>query len=308
MDLNQAFHQIPLSEESKRLTAFAVPFNLYQFTRVPFGISQGSSVCSRLLEKIFHDIKFKFVYHYLDDIVIYSESMDQHLHHLREVLSRLKKAGLTVNPSKVNFAVKQFSFLGHIVSADGKVSIDPERTRAIREFLPPRDTKGIARFLGMINYFHKYIPHLADIAAPLNALRKKGAKFEWTPQHQSAFEKLKESIISPPVLQLADFTKPFVVQTDSSSVALGAVIYQEVDNSRLPISYSSRTLTDQEKKFSAYELECLAVVVAFEKFKPFLEHKEFLLETDNQALSWLLNHPKQLGRIGRWVLRLKLQI
>ena len=147
----------------------------------------------------------------------------------------------------------------------------------------------------MINYFHKYVPHLADIAAPLNVLRKKGVKFEWTPQHQSASEKLTESIISPPVLQLADFTKPFVVQTDSSSVALGAVIYQEVDNSRLPISYASRTLTDQEKKFSAYELECLAVVFAFEKFKPFLEHKEFLLETDNQALSCLLNHPKQLG-------------
>ena len=105
--------------------------------------------------------------------------MDQHLKHLREVLSRLQKAGLTVNPKKVNFAVPQFSFLGHIVKANGKVSIDPERTRAIREFLPPRDAKGIARFLGMINYFHKYIPHLAEIAAPLNALRKKGAKFEY---------------------------------------------------------------------------------------------------------------------------------
>ena len=169
---------------------------------------------------------------------------------------------------------------------------------------PPRDAKGIARFLGMINYFHKYIPHLADIAAPLNALRKKGAKFEWTTRHQDAFETLKESIISPPVLQLADFSKPFVVQTDSSSVALGAVIYQEINNTRLPISYASRTLTEQERKFSAYELECLAVVFAFDKFKPFLEHKEFLLETDNQALSWLFNHPKQLGRIGRWVLRL----
>ena len=99
---------------------------------------------------------FEFILIY--DIVVYSESMDQHIDHLREVVSRLKKSGLTVNPSKVNFAVNQFSFLGHIVSAEGKVSIDPERTRAIREFLPPRDAKGIARFLGMINYFHEYIP------------------------------------------------------------------------------------------------------------------------------------------------------
>ena len=148
-----------------------------------------------------------------------------------------------MNPNKVSFAVPQFSFLGHIVKANGKVSIDPERTRAIREFAPPRDAKGIARFLGMVNYFHKYIPHLADIAAPLNSLRKKGTKFEWSSIHQNAFEHLKESIISPPVLQLADFTKPFVVQTDSSSVALGAVIYQEIDNCRLPISYASRTLS-----------------------------------------------------------------
>lgn len=304
MDLNQAFHQIPLAEESKKLTAFAVPFNLYQFTRVPFGLSQGSSVCSRLLEKIFHDLKFKYVYHYLDDIVIYSKSMREHVNHLREVLSRLRQAGLTVNPEKVNFATSKFSFLGHIVSSDGNVSIDQERTRAIREFLPPCDAKGIARFLGMINYFHKYIPRLADVAAPLNALRKKGVKFRWTPEHQRAFEILKDCIIQPPVLQMANFSKEFVVQTDSSSVALGAVICQEVDGTRLPISYASRTLTEQERKYSAYELECLAVIFAVEKFRPFLEHKEFLLETDNQALSWMLNHPKQLGRIGRWVLRL----
>ena len=106
-------------------------------------------------------------------MVIYSESMDQHLHHLHEVLSRLKKAGLTVNPSKVNFAVKQFSFLGHIVKTGGKVSIDPERTHAIREFLPPWVTKGIARFLGMINYFHRYIPHLASIAERTEKKRSK---------------------------------------------------------------------------------------------------------------------------------------
>lgn len=304
MDLNQAFHQIPLAEESKQLTAFCVPFNLYQFTRVPFGISQGSSVCSRLLEMIFHDIKFKYVYHYLDDIVIYSTSMDEHLNHLREVLHRLKKANLTVNPGKVKFAVTEFPFLGHIVTADGKVSIDPERTRAIREFAPPKDAKGIARFLGMVNYFQKYIPKFADIASPLNSLRKKGTKFAWNSETQQSFEKLKECIIQPPILQMADFDKEFIIQTDSSSVALGAVIYQIVNENRLPISYASRTLTEQERKYSAYELECLAIIFAFEKFKPFIEHKEFMLETDNQALSWLLNHPKQLGRIGRWVLRL----
>lgn len=304
MDLNSAFNQIPLSAESRKVTAFATPFMLYEFLRVPFGISQGSAVCSRLLEQILHDVKFKFVYHYLDDIVVYSDDMTQHIEHLREVLSRLKKANLTVNPSKVKFAVREFSFLGHVVTSDHKVKIDPDRTKAIREFKPPKDAKGVARFLGMVNYFNKYIPNFATISKCLNDLRKKGSKFVWEQKHTDSFEMLKKCIISPPVLHMADFSKPFIVQTDSSSIALGCILMQEYDGCRFPVSYASRTLTDQERKFSTYELECLAILFALDKFKPYLEHREFLLECDNQSLTWLLNHPKQLGRIGRWILKI----
>jgi transposase InsO family protein len=242
--------------------------------------------------------------HYLDDLVIYSSDFDQHLDHVAQVFSRLRDTGLTVKPSKVVLGVQEISFLGHRVSPLG-ISIDPQRTEAIRKFPHPRDVKGISRFVGMINFYHKFIPNLADIAAPLNALRKKGVKFVWGKDQQIAFDKLKEAISQPPVLRMADFSKPFALQTDASGVALGAVLSQDVDGFRQPIAYASRTLSVQERKASSiYELECLAVLFGMDKFRPYLEHTEFLLETDNQALSWLLSHPRQLGKIGRWVVKI----
>jgi len=304
LDLNQAYHQIPLAQSSKSLTAFCTDWNLYQFTRLPFGLATGAQVLTRLLDRVFGDVKFDFVYHYLDDLVVYSEDFDSHLKHLEIVLGRLRSAGLTVKPEKVVFATQEISFLGHLVSAAG-VRIDPERTRAIREFPVPRDVKGISRFIGMVNYYHKFIPHFADVAAPLNALRKKGVKFKWDAPQQEAFASLKNLISQPPVLGMADFSRQFILQTDASGVALGAVLSQEINGVRQPVAYASRTLSAQERKASSiYELECLAVLFGTEKFLKYLEHQEFVLETDNQALSWLLSHPRQLGKIGRWVARI----
>ena len=147
-DLNQAYHQTPLSKASKPLTAFCTDWNLYQYTRVPFGLATGAQVLSRLLDRVFQDIKFEFVYHYLDDVVIYSESFEEHLVHIRLVLDRLRQAGLTDKPQKVVFATQEISFLAHLVSP-GRIRIDPERTRPIREFPIPQDAKGLARFIGL---------------------------------------------------------------------------------------------------------------------------------------------------------------
>ena len=184
-----------------------------------------------------HDIKFKFVYHYVDDLVIYSATYEEHLVQLREVLERLRAAGLTVNPGKVRFASDRLSFLGYNISAQG-VTIDPERTRSILDFPPPKSVKDIARFIGMINYFGKFIPFLADVAASLNALRKKGVEFICGADHQSAFEKLKAAIMSPPVLVIPDFSSRFILQTDVSPVALGAVLLQNTPEGRRAISYA----------------------------------------------------------------------
>jgi hypothetical protein len=157
------------------------------------------------------------VYHYLDDLVIYSQSFDEHVEHVNQVLSRLRDAGLTIKPDKVVFATQEISFLGHLISPAG-VRVDPARTKAIETFPPTRDVKGIARFNGMVNFYLKYIPEFPSIAAPLNALQKKGVKFEWG-NAQQAFEQLKGAISRTPVLKMADFEKPFILQIDASNVA-----------------------------------------------------------------------------------------
>lgn len=300
-DLNSAYHQIPLAPESRDVTSFCVPWNLYRFRTVPMGIAVGAQTLTRLLDSIFHDLKFKYVFNYLDDLLVYSEDWESHLSHLEEVLNRLKVAKLTVNPEKVKFAQSEISFLGHLVSSQG-IRIDPERTQGIRDFPAPRDVKGISRFVGMVGFYRKFIPNVSELCAPLNKLRKKGASFVWGEEQQKAFESLREAIMSPPVLRMPDFTRPFVLQTDASSQALGAVLSQEIDGTRQPVAFASRTLSPQEKKSSTvYELECAGVVFGINKFRRYLEHAEFILETDNMALSWCLAHPRQLGKIGRWV-------
>jgi hypothetical protein len=148
------------------------------------------------LDQVFSDVKFRFVFHYLDDLVIYSDSFQQHLQHLHEVFTRLCKAGLTVNPTKVKFANPQLPFLGHIVSSSG-VSVDPDRTEAIKNFPSRRDAKGIARFIGMVNFFHKFILHFAERVAPLNLLRRKEVQFCWSPDQQKVFDDLKLAITNP---------------------------------------------------------------------------------------------------------------
>jgi hypothetical protein len=185
-------------------------------------------VLTRLLEQVFQDLKFTFVYHYLDDVVVYGEDFDSHMEHLRVrlVLERLRGAGLTVKPNKVVLVTQEISFLGHRVSAEG-VRIDPDRTKAIRNFPVPTDVKGISRFVGMVNFYHKFILHLAEIAAPLNSLRKNGAKFVWGKAHQQAFVAIKLAISQPPVLCMHNFEERFILQTDASGVALGALLSQE---------------------------------------------------------------------------------
>jgi hypothetical protein len=253
---------------------------------------------------IFHDISFKFVYHYLDEVVIYSEDFSQHLQHFGEFFSGLRDAGLTMNPAKLVFAVQEICFLGHRVSPLG-VSIDPERTRATREFPPPKDARGIARFIGMVNFYHHFVPKLAEVAAPLNESRKKGTKFACEERQQKAFKQLKLAISRPRVLGMADFSKTSLVQTDASRVTLAAVLLQENDGGRKLVAYVSRTLSAQVRKaLSAHELECLAVVFGMGKFRQYLEHLKFLLGTDNQALSWLLNHPRQVGKLGRCIVKI----
>ena len=303
IDLNMAYHQVPLSPQSRQYTAFVTPFGLYEFNKLPMGISVGSQVLSREMDRVFGDVKMKFVFNYADDVLVYSDSVEQHEEHLREVFRRLQHAGFTVNKSKITLGSPQIKFLGHRLSDRG-IAVDPGYVAAVENFPRPRNVKQVRRFLGLGGFYAKFIPRFAEIVTPLNELKKKGVRFSWGEDQEKAFVGIKSLLCQAPTLRLPDFNRRFVLQSDASDVAISAILNQEEEGHLAPIAYSSRKLSSLEKRYSIYEREALAVVYGCEKFRCFLEHKEFVVHTDSEALSWLRKRPHQLGRIGRWVMRL----
>jgi hypothetical protein len=303
LDLNSAYFQIPLSSKSRRVTAFCTPFGLFEFNKLPMGISVGCQGLSRVIDELFADLKGKWVFNFMDDLVVYSRSMEDHVPQLREVLSRLQRAGFTLNPEKITLAATEIKFLGHLLSARG-VRVIPDRVAAIKNYSRPVNLRALRRFVGMVGFYARFIPDFSGKAAALHRLKKKGVDFVWEEEQQEAFESLKRALCEAPVLQIPDFSKEFVLATDASDFAVSAVLHQRVNGELAPIAYHSRLLVAAEKGYSTYEKECLAVVFGCEKARVYLEHKEFELRCDNLALCWLLRRPKDVGRLGRWILRL----
>jgi len=267
------------------------------------GISVGVQGLSRVFDEIFADIKGKFVFNFLDDVVVYSSSAEQHGPHLREVLYRLQKAGFTLNPDKVVLGAHQIKYLVHLLSRQG-VQVLPERGEAITKYPRPTNLRSLRRFVGMMGFYFRFVPGYADIVGVLHELKKKGVTFVWREQHQAAFESLKKGLCEAPVLQILDFTKEFVLVSDASDLAVSALLHQWLDEGLAPIAFYSTVLSSAERRYSTYEKECLAVLFGREKFRAYLEHKEFELHCDNLALCWLLRRVRDIGRLGRWIVRL----
>jgi hypothetical protein len=176
LDLNSAFHQIPLSENSKKFTAFVTPFGIYQYNRLPFGFANSPQVFTRHIDEVLGDLKYSCVYPYIDDLCIYSKSADDHLRHVEAVLSRLRVAGLTVCEDKIELCVQSLTFLGHLIS-DEKLQVDPDRVTPIENFPDPRTVKEVARYLGLCGFYSKFIPRYSEISMPLNRLKRKNVSF-----------------------------------------------------------------------------------------------------------------------------------
>lgn len=301
LDLNQAYNQIPLDEESKKYTSFVVPWAQFEFNFLPFGLASGSMVLTSLLDKIFGDIKYNYVFIFFDDVCVYSNgTIEDHLAKVKEVVDRLHRAGLTVNPEKIVVAADRIQFLGHTFSK-GAVTISQERTEPIECFPTPRNTKQLSRFLGMTAFYARFIKDYATITKPLNSLKRKDAKWSWGPEQDSAFTALKAALVSSPVLRMPNFDNKFVLHADASGSALGAVLSQEHDGHLLPVAFASRALNKHELNYTTLQLECLAVVFGLQKFHQYLEHREFDVHTDCSALSWLMTNPRQTGKIARWI-------
>lgn len=301
IDMNSAYHQIPLTKRSRKYTAFTVPFGLYQYKTVPFGIGTGGQVLTRLLDQVLGDLRYISIFLYFDDVIIFSKgSLQDHLLKLKEVLRRLRNAGLTVNPDKLTIASRKVEFLGHIFS-NGTVTFDRERIRPILDLPPPKNPKQIARLVGLMAYYARFVPHFSALCEPLNRLRRKNVPFIWGPEQTAALDAIKKALTSHPVLRLPNFNLEFVLSSDGSGSGLGAQLSQEYDGVLLPVAYASRPLTKHEKNKDTLELECSAVVFGLQRFQQYLEHRPFKLQTDSSSLNWLLNHPRQVGKIARWI-------
>lgn len=305
LDLNSGYWQVKMSEQSKDKTAFICSQGLFQFKVMPFGLKNAPASFQRLMEVVLGDLRGKICFVYLDDIIIYSASKQQHFLDIDAVLSKLRKANLTVNMKKTHFFRDSLKFLGHIVSATG-VEADPEKVQAVQDFPVPRNIKELQRFLGMAGWYHRFVPHFSMIVEPLNALKRKGAKFLWTPQCQASFDALKDQLTSPPVLGHPNFNLPFMVYTDASEVGLGAVLVQQTGlGTEEVLAFASRTLNAAERNYTTTEQECLAIVWALEKWRYYLEGKFFTVVTDHSSLVWIFKTQKPNTRLIRWALRLQ---
>lgn len=306
IDLKDAFWQIPLAVSSREKTAFTVPGRpLYHFTVMPFGLCNAAQRLCRLMDKVIPGRLRERVFVYLDDLLVVSPNLSEHLNILEEVANELEQAGLTINVSKSKFCCKELKYLGYIVG-EGLIRPDPEKVRAIERFKYPTTAKEVRSFMGTTGWYRRFIADYATIATPICETLKKGKKFEFTKEACVAFDQLKLCLSSSPVLIHPDFSKTFYVQCDASDVGIGAVLFQEDDDGiEHPIAYFSKKLSAAQKNYSVTERECLAVVSAIKRFRPYIELMKFVVITDHSSLKWLMSQRDLSGRLARWSLQLQ---
>lgn len=305
IDLKNGYWQVSIEPKSRQYTAFTVPGRgLYQWKVMPFGLHSAPATFQRLLDQVITMECEPFAIAYLDDIIIFSKSFEDHLQHIKTVLTRLQQAGLKINKEKSIFCKKELKYLGHIVG-NGGIRTDPEKVRAIKDLEAPTTVSGVRRIIGMAAWYSKFIQNFSEIVAPLHELLKKETKFVWSNTHQEALNLLKQKMTEAPVMSCPDYRYPFCLQTDASNVGVGAVLFQRIGEKEHVIAYSSRKLRPPEKNYTTTEKECLAIVWGIEKNLEFLQGIPFTVITDHMALRWIFKLPNPTGRLGRWVLELR---
>lgn len=304
IDLRSGYWQVPVKPEDRDKTAFTTPFGNFRFKKMPFGLRNAPSTFQRLMDRLRSGLTGMLILIYLDDLIILSSTFDEHIRNLRAVLERLRQFKLHANLDKCHFMLPEIKYLGHVITHDG-IKPDPSKISAIAEMKTPSNVKELLTFLQTGSWFRRFVPNHAAVARPLSDLTKRNTPWTWGPAQEEAFCTLKKLLTSTPILQQADPDKPYILRTDASKYALGAVLMQGETPDQHPVEYASRLLTAAERNYSTTEREALAVLWAMERFRGYVEGAQVSVISDHQPLRWLMSLKSPSGRLARWALALQ---
>ena len=303
LDLSKGYWQVPLDEEAVPISAFVTPFGHFQWKYMPFGLKNAPATFQKLVQKVLLGLD-KFTAAYLDNILIFSSNWHEHICHIREVLKRIRHAGLTLKSSKCAFANAEVDYLGHTIGL-GKVAPREAKVLALQNFPRPHNKKQLQSFIGLASYYRKFLPHFAHITACLTNLLQKGKKFIWDDEAETAFLDLKSRMISRTILKPPDFTLPFCIAVDASDVAVGACLFQVVDGIEHPVAYYSKKLNAHQRNYSVVEKEVLALILSTRTFSVYLDSNTVTVFSDHSPLQFLNRMANHNQKLLRWALELQ---
>jgi len=302
IDLRNGFHQIAIPVEDREKTAFRTRFGHFEYTVLPMGLCNAPGTFMQLMNMTFADMLDKCVLCFLDDILIFSRTAEEHVQHLRTVLTRLREQQLYVKMSKCAFMQHEVAFLGHRIGADG-LRVAPDKISAVQQWPQPKNVSDVRSFLGLANFYRRFVKDYSRIALPLTELtRETTTAWAWGAEQQAAFDALKAALCSPPVLLVPDQSKPFVLNTDACKFAIGATLQQDHGNGLQPVAFFSAKMSDAERNYDVREQEFMALFKACLHWRHYLHGTQpFTLLTDHDSLKYHKTMPNMSGRLARWI-------
>ena len=312
LDLIQGYHQVEIAEEDKHKTAFHAPYcnpSQWEYNYMPFGLIRAPRTFQRLMDRVIQGLEYTTALAYLDDVIVFGRTIDQTIDRLIVVMDRLRAANLKLKAKKCLLFQTEVKYLGHVISADG-VATDPDKIKAVVNWHPPRTVKQVRGFLGMVNYYNRFIKNLAEVADPLHRITKKNAKFVWGEEQQTAFENLKAILASSQVMAYPNDHDLYFLDTDASDIAMGAVLSQlQMQESgrylERPIAYASKKFSQRERNYCARRRELLAIVTMVKHYDVYLRDRKFVIRTDHASLRYIKTLQQLTPQMFRWIMTLE---